>query len=77
MKRILTLAVLALMVLGSANAQENNVIGKQNIKLQSRLMTPEALWAMGRIGTYEASPSPHNCGSPHILETSAASCACA
>ena len=56
MKKILTLAALALMVLGSANAQENNVIGKQNIKLQSRLMTPEALWAMGRIGTYEASP---------------------
>ena len=56
MKKILTLAALALMMLGSANAQENNVIGKQNIKLQSRLMTPEALWAMGRIGTYEASP---------------------
>jgi len=56
MKRILTLAVLALMVLGSAKAQDNDVIGKQNIKLQSRMMTPEALWAMGRIGTYEASP---------------------
>ena len=30
-------------------------IGKQNIKLNSNLMTPEALWAMGRIGSCEAS----------------------
>jgi dipeptidyl aminopeptidase/acylaminoacyl peptidase len=30
-------------------------IGKQNIKLNSNLMTPEALWAMGRIGAAEAS----------------------
>ena len=37
------------------NAGENEVIGKQNIKLQSRMMTPEALWAMGRIGGVEAS----------------------
>ncbi len=56
MKRILTLAALALLVLGTANAGENDVIGKHNIKLKSRMMTPEALWAMGRIGTVEASP---------------------
>ena len=56
MKRILTIAMLALMVLGNANAEDNNVIGKQNIKLKSRMMTPEALWAMGRIGGVEASP---------------------
>ncbi len=43
MKRILTIAVLALMMLGSAKAQDNNVIGKQNIKLQSRMMTNETL----------------------------------
>ena len=55
MKKILTLAVLALIVLGDVNAQ-SEVIGKQNIKLQSRMMTPEALWAMGRIGGVEASP---------------------
>ena len=57
MKRILTIAMLALMVLGNANAEDNNVIGKQNIKLKSRMMTPEALWAMGRIGGVEASPN--------------------
>ena len=37
-------------------AQEDVKIGKQNIKLTSRTMTPEALWAMGRIGGYAASP---------------------
>ena len=57
MKRILTITMLALMVLSHANAGENDVIGKQNIKLKSRMMTPEALWAMGRIGGVEASPN--------------------
>ena len=56
MKRILTLAVLTLLVLGSAKAQETQVIGKSNIKLKSRMMTPEALWAMGRISGVVASP---------------------
>lgn len=41
----------------SVNAQENaSFIGKSNITLQSDLITPEALWAMGRIGTAQASP---------------------
>lgn len=41
----------------SVNAQENaSFIGKSNITLQSDLMTPEALWAIGRIGTAQASP---------------------
>lgn len=41
----------------SVNAQENaSFIGKSNITLQSDLMTPEALWAMGRISTAQASP---------------------
>ena len=35
-------------------AQEDVQIGKQNIKLASDRMTPEALWAMGRIGAAEA-----------------------
>ena len=49
------LAVTTFVLLGSMNAQDN-VIGKSNIKLKSRVMTPEALWAMGRISSYEASP---------------------
>ena len=57
MKRLFTLAVIAFTMLGSTKAQETEVIGKSNIKLSSRMMTPEAMWAMGRIGTTEASPN--------------------
>ena len=57
MKRILTLAVIAFTMLGSTKAQETEVIGKSNIKLNSRMMTPEAMWAMGRIGATESSPN--------------------
>ena len=39
----------------TTNAQGNDMIGKSNIKLSSKMMTPEALWAMGRIGGCEAS----------------------
>ena len=56
MKRLIILAVAVLTVLDSVNAEDNVNIGKSNIKLKSRMMTPEALWAMGRIGTVEASP---------------------
>ena len=52
MKRILTLAVIAFTMLGSTKAQETEVIGKSNIKLNSRMMTPEAMWAMGRPSGY-------------------------
>ena len=47
---------MALTLLGSTKAQETQVIGKSNIHLSSRMMTPEALWAMGRIGSCQASP---------------------
>lgn len=36
------------------NAQD--IIGKQNLKLDSDRMTPEALWAFGRVGGVEVSP---------------------
>ena len=48
MKKLFTLAVIAFTMLGSTKAQETEVIGKSNIKLNSRMMTPEAMWAMGR-----------------------------
>ncbi len=52
-----TIATAALLALGgSAVAQETVNIGKNNITLKSDLMTPEALWAMGRIAAAEASP---------------------
>ena len=56
MRSIKSLAILVMLVMlaNPAKAQDD-VIGKQNIKLSSNLMTPEALWAMGRIGAAEAS----------------------
>ena len=56
MRSIKSLAILVILVMlaNPAKAQDD-VIGKQNIKLSSNLMTPEALWAMGRIGVAEAS----------------------
>ena len=58
MKQILTLvAAILLMQPTATQAQTNEVIGKSNMKLKSRMMTPEALWAMGRIGAVEASPN--------------------
>ncbi len=58
MNKMTTIAAAALLALsGSAVAQsETAVIGKSNITLKSDLMTPEALWAMGRIAAAEASP---------------------
>ena len=57
MNRNLTVAMTAaLMMTGTmSQAQEVN-IGRSNITLKSDLMTPEALWAMGRIGSAQASP---------------------
>ena len=44
----IAMAVMMLTATGTINAQDNVNIGKSNIRLQSDLMTPEALWAMGR-----------------------------
>ena len=49
--------VAAVLMIGTGNAKaQNDVIGKQNIRLSDDRMTPEALWTMGRISGYEASP---------------------
>lgn len=53
---ILAAATLAVVGATKVNAKEQVVIGKNNITLKSDVMTPEALWAMGRIGTAKASP---------------------
>ena len=55
MKKLITIVALVALMLPSLKAQDEVKIGKQNIKLTSNLMTPEALWAMGRIATAEAS----------------------
>ncbi|MBR2135942.1 MAG: S9 family peptidase [Bacteroidales bacterium] len=40
----------------SAKEEPQEFIGKQEVSLSSDLMTPEALWAMGRIGGVQPSP---------------------
>ena len=48
--------IAGLVLLGSPSKADNDVkIGKQDITIKDGLMTPEALWAMGRIGSAEAS----------------------
>ena len=37
-------------------ATDEDIIGRNEITLASDTLTPEALWAMGRIGTYAVSP---------------------
>ena len=53
--QLLLAAVLTLSAPACAQ-NDTDVIGKQNLRLTSPTMTPEALWAMGRISSYEASP---------------------
>lgn len=51
---MITTTAVALAALAPNSAEEASAqtfIGRQNISLQSDLMTPEALWAMGRIGS--------------------------
>ena len=64
MKRILFIAAVACTVFACAPAgnqkqSSNNkvpMIGKKDIKLTSRLMTPETLWHFGRVGEVKVSP---------------------
>lgn len=57
MKKVLFLVALLLGATATwTKAQDDVNIGRQNIKLDSELMTPEALWAMGRIGSCAPSP---------------------
>ena len=57
MNKAIMLATVLAIGCSSIDAQEaTDFIGKSDIKLTSDLMTPEALWAMGRIGGYQASP---------------------
>ena len=57
MNKSTILAAALTLGVAQANAQSNMTpIGKNNITLKSDLMTPEALWAMGRIASAQASP---------------------
>jgi Tol biopolymer transport system component len=56
MFRKIALSALMATILTATPAEAKVNIGKSDITLQSNLMTPEALWAMGRIGGVAASP---------------------
>ena len=56
MIKSLIIAAAALTMSGSF-AQAQTMIQKNNIQLSSDLMTPEALWAMGRLSGAAASPN--------------------
>ena len=58
LRTMLTATVLALATVQGADAQTAaaDFIGKQTPAFQSDRMTPEALWAMGRIGSFNPSP---------------------
>lgn len=49
-------AAALLTIAGNAQTTPTTNIVKSNITVESKLMTPEALWAMGRIATATASP---------------------
>ena len=55
MNKAIALA-LGTLLMGSPRLSAQTMIQKNNITLSSDLMTPEALWAMGRIGGAVASP---------------------
>lgn len=54
---IILLATAAMVTRYEVKSREkNNVIGKNQIELTDGTLTPEALWAMGRIGSVSVSP---------------------
>ena len=48
---------LFIFVMSACKQSEENIITRSDIKLESDVMTPDALWAMGRIGSYSVSPN--------------------
>ncbi len=55
MKKLIIVAAL-IMSMTTTTVAQNAIIGKTNIKIENGKMTPEALWAMGRISAYSVSP---------------------
>ena len=55
MKRLALLFSL-IAIMASCKQEQKPVITRSDIQLESDTLTPEALWAMGRIGAYSVSP---------------------
>ena len=58
MNKLLAIGAAALLLTACGSQKESNEVNiqKQTIQLENDQMTPEALWAMSRIGSYQASP---------------------
>ena len=58
MNKLLAIGAAALLLTACGSQKDNNEVNiqKQTIQLENDQMTPEALWAMSRIGGYQASP---------------------
>ena len=54
---MLTATALAAATATVTPAQAQDFIGKQQPTLKSDRLTPEALWAMGRVGGFKISPN--------------------
>jgi len=58
MKKFFYLATIAVLFAACDKNQQNSeqMIGKKDVKLTSKLMTPETLWYFGRVGNVSVSP---------------------
>ena len=56
MKKKIFMGLVLLLAPLTLSAESEVKIGKQNITIKDGRMSPEALWAMGRISAYSASP---------------------
>lgn len=52
----LTILLTGITLMTSISTMGKTIIGKNNIQVTNKRMTPETLWAMGRIGDHQASP---------------------
>lgn len=58
MKKFIFMAMIASTIAAcSVDKPQEKIIGKQDIKLENRVLTPEALWAFGRIGGTAVCPT--------------------
>ncbi len=58
MKKYYLISLIAVVFIGSQSIAQNSstIIGKPDLKLKSNLMTPEVLWAFGRVSDPQISP---------------------
>ena len=55
-KSVITFLAAGVLSMAQKEAQAQTFIGRQKPKIENRTLTPELLWAMGRIGGSSVSP---------------------